>query len=257
MSNEPELSVTVFVIWWAFIAIKTQVFQSDHFMPSKFIRTVSALIHCLIVASGLAILAAGPATGEPSRSDNAPVILVVGDSLSAEYGLKRGSGWVRLLQDQLIAEGFPHRIVNASISGETTAGGLSRLEPLLKKHKPSLVLFQLGANDGLRGLAVSQTERNLSQMITLAGAYGAQSVIIGIRMPPNYGQDYSVQFDGLFSRLGLLHQARVVPFLLEGFAEDRKFFQADGIHPNESAQPRMLAHVWTALAPALRPTVPQ
>lgn len=226
-------------------------------MPSKFIRTVTALAHCLMVASGLAVLALGPAMGQPSRSDTTPVILVVGDSLSAEYGLKRGSGWVRLLQDQLVAEGFPHRIVNASISGETTAGGLSRLEPLLKKHRPSLVLFQLGANDGLRGLAVSQTERNLSQMIALADAYGAQSVIIGIRMPPNYGKEYSAQFDGLFARLGLLHQASVVPFLLEGFAEDRKFFQADGIHPNESAQPRMLTSVWRALAPVLRPTVSQ
>lgn len=184
----------------------------------------------------------------------APVILVYGDSLSAEYGLRRGSGWAALLQDRLKREGFPHRIMNVSISGETTSGGLSRFDAALKKHAPRIVLLQLGANDGLRGLAVSQTRRNLADMIDRAQAQGAAVLLIGIRIPPNYGPDYTRQFDGLFTQLAADKQVPLVPFLLDGIADNPLMFQADTIHPNEQAQPRLLANVWPVLLARLRPT---
>jgi acyl-CoA thioesterase-1 len=176
-----------------------------------------------------------------------PVILVFGDSLSAEYGLKRGTGWVSLLQDRLKEQGFPHRIVNASISGETTAGGAARLSGVLKKHQPDLVILELGGNDGLRGLPIAQTRTNLRNMATLANKNGAQTLIVGIRVPPNYGPDYARQFDRLFESVAQELKVPVVPFLLEGIAENPQMFQADGIHPNEKAQPRMLNHVWSEL----------
>lgn len=183
----------------------------------------------------------------------APVILVYGDSLSAEYGLRRGSGWAALLQDRLKREGFPHRIMNVSISGETTSGGLSRFDAALKKHAPRIVLLQLGANDGLRGLAVSQTRRNLADMIDRAQAQGAAVLLIGIRIPPNYGPDYTRQFDGLFTQLAADKQVPLVPFLLDGIADNPLMFQADAIHPNEQAQPRLLANVWPVLFTRLKP----
>ncbi len=176
-----------------------------------------------------------------------PVILVFGDSLSAEYGLKRGSGWVSLMQDQLKAQGFPHRIVNASISGETTAGGAARLSAVLKKHRPNLVILELGGNDGLRGLPIAQTRNNLRSMVAMANNTGAKTLLVGIRVPPNYGPDYARQFDQLFEGVAKELRVPVVPFLLEGIAENPQMFQPDGIHPNEQAQPRMLHHVWTAL----------
>jgi acyl-CoA thioesterase I len=183
----------------------------------------------------------------PFAVANQPVILVFGDSLSAEYGLKRGSGWVSLMQDRLKAQGFPHRIVNASISGETTAGGAARLGAVLKKHRPDLVILELGGNDGLRGLPIAQTRTNLRNMATLASKNGAKTLIVGIRVPPNYGPDYAQQFDRLFESVARELNVPVVPFLLEGIAENPKMFQPDGIHPNEQAQPTMLHHVWTAL----------
>lgn len=183
-----------------------------------------------------------------ANASTKPLILIYGDSLSAEYGLKRGAGWVALLQDRLAREGFPHRIMNASISGETTAGGLSRFDAALKKHQPSLVVLQLGANDGLRGLAIGQTRRNLAEMIDRARAQGAAVLLIGIRIPPNYGPDYSGQFDSLFGQLAGEKQVSLVPFLLEGLADNPLMFQADTIHPNEKAQPTMLRNVWGALS---------
>lgn len=189
----------------------------------------------------------GLAQSASAASTARPTLLVFGDSLSAEYGLKRASGWVSLLEDRLKKEGFPYRIVNASISGETTAGGLSRLSAVLNKHQPRLVLLQLGANDGLRGLPISQTEANLRKMLELVSANGGKAVIIGIRLPPNYGMDYAREFDSLFLRIGSQTNTPVVPFLLDGFAQDPNFFQADGIHPNERAQPRMLLTVWSTL----------
>lgn len=207
----------------------------------------------LLAAFALSMLTAAL----PSRAladPGTPVILVYGDSLSAEYGLKRGSGWAALLQDRLKREGFPHRIMNVSISGETTSGGLSRFDAALKKHAPNIVLLQLGANDGLRGLAISQTRKNLSEMIDRAQAQGAAVLLIGIRIPPNYGPDYTRQFDGLFTQLAAEKQVPLVPFLLDGIADNPLMFQADTIHPNEKAQPRLLANVWAVLVGRLRAT---
>ncbi|MBU3724456.1 MAG: arylesterase [Burkholderiaceae bacterium] len=211
----------------------------------------------LLTAFALGILA----TALPIKAlanPNAPVILVFGDSLSAEYGLKRGSGWAALLQDRLKREGFPHRIMNVSISGETTSGGRSRFDAALKKHAPNIVLLQLGANDGLRGLAISQTRKNLAEMIERAQAQGAAVLLIGIRIPPNYGPDYTRQFDGLFTQLAADKQVPLVPFLLDGIAENPLMFQADTIHPNEKAQPKILANVWKVLSNGLlqRPDAP-
>ena len=196
-----------------------------------------------------ALLSAHSARANP----NAPVILVFGDSLSAEYGIARGSGWVTLLSDRLRREGFPHRVVNASISGETTAGGLSRLGTTLKKQQPQFFLLALGANDGLRGLPVAQTRKNIESMLTLAANAGAQSMVIGIRMPPNYGPEYTRAFDRLFEDIALRRSLPVVPFLLEGIAENPSYFQADAIHPNEKAQPRILNNVWPTLSKLLQP----
>ncbi len=182
---------------------------------------------------------------------NPPVILVYGDSLSAEYGIVRGAGWVALLSERLRKEGFPHRVINTSISGETTAGGLHRLASTLKKHRPQIVLLALGANDGLRGLPIGQTRRNLETMLTMAQQANAQAVVIGIRMPPNYGPEYTRAFERLFTDIGRERSLPVVPFLLEGIADNPRFFQADTIHPNEQAQPKILSNVWPILAPLL------
>lgn len=207
----------------------------------------------LLAALALSILVVTLPT-RALANPSAPVILVYGDSLSAEYGLKRGSGWAALLQDRLKREGFPHRIMNASISGETTSGGLSRFDAALKKHAPKIVLLQLGANDGLRGLAISLTRKNLSEMIDRAQAQGATVLLIGIRIPPNYGPDYTRQFDGLFSQLAAEKQVPLVPFLLDGIADNPLMFQADTIHPNEKAQPRILSNVWAVLLARLGAT---
>lgn len=177
-----------------------------------------------------------------------PVILVFGDSLSAEYGLRRGSGWVGILQERLRREGLAHRIMNASISGETTAGGLARLPAVLGKQRPMLVILQLGANDGLRGLSIAQTRRNLQSMIELITGAGAAVVLVGMRIPPNYGADYTRQFDGLFADIARTRNLPLVPFLLEGIADNPQMFQADTIHPNEKAQSRLFDNVWPVLA---------
>ena len=177
-------------------------------------------------------------------------LLVVGDSLSAEYGLPRGSGWVALLAQQLVQEKSSWRVINASISGDTTSGGRSRLPALLKQHQPGIVIIELGANDALRGFSMKMTEDNLQEMIKACQAIGAKVLLVGIQVPPNYGADYAAQFSQLFIRLSKTHKTAVVPFLLKGIADvpnAAEWFQADRIHPNAAAHPRMLANVWPAL----------
>ena len=184
-----------------------------------------------------------------------PVILVVGDSLSAEYGLKRGSGWVALLEQRLAREKIAARVVNASISGDTTSGGRSRLPALLAQHKPTHVVLELGGNDALRGLPLSGTEDNLGQMTQAARKAGAQVLLVGMQVPPNYGTDYANRFAGLFAKVAKQHKAALVPFLLQGVADGadaRALFQADGIHPREEAQARMLDNVWPELKKLLK-----
>jgi len=180
-----------------------------------------------------------------------PIILVLGDSLSAEYGLARGTGWVALLEQRLAASHPDYRVVNASVSGETSHGGVARLPALLTEHSPRIVILELGGNDALRGLPLHLSEANLAAMTRAVQAAGAQAVIVGMQIPPNYGRAYAERFERLFETVAQAHQAARVPFLLAGFAEDAGYFQPDRIHPNESAQPLMLAHIWRVLAPLL------
>jgi len=179
-------------------------------------------------------------------------VLVVGDSLSAEYGLTRGAGWVALLEQKLKAEKIDARIVNASISGETTSGGRARLPALLTAHKPQLVVIELGANDGLRGLPVASAEANLRQMVTLAQKQDAKVMLIGMRMPPNYGRAYTERFFGMYGTLSKDMKAPLVPFMLEGVADKPALFQADRLHPNAGAHPIILNNIWPTFSRLLQ-----
>jgi acyl-CoA thioesterase-1 len=174
-------------------------------------------------------------------------VLVLGDSLSAEYGLARGKGWVSLLENQLLSAKIDAKVINASISGETTAGGKTRLAALLQQHKPTVLIIELGGNDGLRGLALKTTEANLRDMIKLASASKAQVLLLGMQIPPNYGTAYSKQFAEIFTALGKEKNVKLVRFFLAGLEDTEKFFQADHIHPNELAQSILLANIWPSL----------
>ena len=180
---------------------------------------------------------------------------MVGDSLSAEYGLKRGTGWVALLEERLSREKIAARVVNASISGDTTSGGRSRLPALLKQHKPTHVVIELGGNDALRGLPLQMTEENLSKMTQAAQQAGARVLLVGMQVPPNYGTEYGNRFSGLFGEVGKRHKVPVVPSLLKGVADAAdplKLFQPDRIHPLAEAHPRMLDNVWPELKKLLK-----
>ncbi len=179
-------------------------------------------------------------------------ILVLGDSLSAAYGLRANEGWVALLQKRLQAEGYGYRVVNASVSGETSAGGLQRLPRALELHKPSIVILELGANDGLRGLQLAGTRRNLERMVALSKAAGATVMLVGMRMPPNYGPRYTAEFTRMYARIAAREKLVLVPFFLEQVALRSELMQADGLHPTAQAQPILLNTLWPALAPLLR-----
>lgn len=198
--------------------------------------------HALLAA---VLLAALPAAA--SRT-----VLVFGDSLSAAYGLSPDQGWVHLLGERARRSGLDWRFVNASVSGETTAGGLRRLPEDLKRHKPDLVVIALGGNDALRGQPVQGIQSNLDQMVRLVKSARAQPVLVGIMIPPNYGIDYAAQFRDLYPSLAKQQKVPLVPFLLEGMAEKPELFQADQIHPTGAAQPRILDNVWKVLEPLLR-----
>ncbi|GAA5234753.1 arylesterase [Verticiella sediminum] len=187
----------------------------------------------------------------PRGSDEGARILVVGDSLSAEYGLPRGAGWVSLLAQRIESTALGYEVVNASISGDTTAGGLGRLPALLTEHRPAIVVLELGGNDALRGLDLAVTEHNLSEMARLSREAGAQVLVLGMQIPPNYGRAYATRFASVFESVAQAQQAELVPFFLEGIATDPAMFQADRIHPATVAQPIMLDNVWPALEPLL------
>jgi acyl-CoA thioesterase I len=191
----------------------------------------------LAVAASL-VLASASAYSAPKT------VLVVGDSLSAEYGLARGAGWVALLEQKLKAEKIDASIVNASISGETTSGGRARLPALLSAHKPDIVVLELGANDGLRGLPVEAASSNLREMIAMAQKQRAKVMLIGMRMPPNYGRAYTERFFNMFSALSTQYKAPLVPFMLEGVADKPALFQADRLHPSAQAHPIILNNIW-------------
>lgn len=200
-----------------------------------------------VLAVLLLLLAAAPA-----QSAQPPVILVVGDSLSAGYGLAPGQGWVALLQQRLKQEGYGYRVVNASVTGETTDGGVQRLGRALATHKPAVVVIELGGNDGLRGLPLSRVRANLELMITRSRAAGAEVLLVAVRVPTNYGPKYASSFEGIYADLAKRYRIGSAALLDDGTGMDLALFLPDGIHPNAQAQPRLLDNIWPQLQPLLR-----
>ena len=204
-------------------------------------RLVLALVLCLMAA-----------LAPPARAAEPPAILVLGDSLSAGFGLAPGQGWVALLQQRLKKQGYGHRVVNASVSGETTDGGVQRLDRALATHRPAIVIIELGGNDGLRGLPVTRVRANLELLITRSRAAGADVLLLAIRVPTNYGQQYGNSFQQIYRDLATRYRIGVAALMTDEVALDLALFQADGIHPNASAQPLLLDNVWLQLSPLLR-----
>lgn len=178
-------------------------------------------------------------------------ILVLGDSLSGAYGINTDEGWVALLQQQVLAEGYEYQVINASVSGDTTRTGLSRINTALQLHEPAIVIIALGGNDGLRGLAFSEIENSLARIIERCQQDNAQILLAGVRLPPNYGPVYNEQFAALYRRLSDTYQIPLVPRILDQVAENRELLQEDGIHPKAEAQPQIMKNVWIALKPLL------
>jgi len=195
----------------------------------------------------LLLLAAAALFIPPVSAAAPPTVLVIGDSLSAGYGLSSGQGWVDLLQQKLATQGFPYRVVNASISGDTTAGGRSRIGAALQAHKPDVVIIELGGNDGLRGATLASVRANLEYMVQVAQGAGAQVLLLGMQLPPNYGPTYVRQFAALFSDVAKERNTGLVPFIMQGFGDKPELFQADRIHPTAQAQPLMVENVWPEL----------
>jgi acyl-CoA thioesterase-1 len=211
------------------------------------------LAHCSVFVALSGLLAAVSA-GAQGTSRTA-LVLVLGDSLSAEYGMARGRGWVALLEKRLASERLAARVVNASISGDTSSGGRSRLPALLRQHRPTHVIIELGGNDALRGLPLDMTRANLLEMTRAAKAAGAKVILAGMQVPPNYGRQYGEAFARLFADIAKLEGTAIVPFMLKGVADgpdSEKLFQPDRIHPSEAAHPLMLDNVWPVLRPLLR-----
>ena len=197
-----------------------------------------AFLKKLTVGAALTVAATASAYSAPKT------VLVVGDSLSAEYGIARGAGWVALLEQRLKSEKIDARVVNASISGETTSGGRARLPPLLTQHRPDIVEIELGANDGLRGLPVQSADANLRAMVAAAQEHKARVLLVGMRMPPNYGRAYTERFFGMFKAVSNDTKSPLVPFMLEGVADKPALFQQDRLHPTAEAHPIILNNIW-------------
>ncbi|MET0012224.1 MAG: arylesterase [Sedimenticola sp.] len=200
----------------------------------------------LSVLIALLLLVLAPA----SRAES-PVILVMGDSLSAAYGIEQDAGWIALLQQRLQQKGYPHRVVNASITGDTTYGGVNRLPSTIQRTAPSIVLIELGGNDGLRGFNFNQTRDNLSRMIIMSREAGSRVLLLGMMMPPNFGKAFTERFLQLYWDLAKEESVPLVPFFLEGVADRPELMQHDGIHPRAEGQPLMLENVWPYLEPLL------
>lgn len=225
--------------------------------PRRAFITAVALVATCFAFAASAQPARKPATAATATTAAATpatqrAVLVMGDSLSASYGINAAQGWVSLTAQKIAKEKPGWRVVNASISGETTAGGAARIAAELKRHKPAVVVIELGANDGLRGLPLAQTRANLTRMIAAAKAANAKVLLIGMRLPPNYGPDYTQGFERAFRELSQQHKTAFLPFLLEPVAMDDRAFQADRLHPTAAAQPKLRDHVWPALAPLLK-----
>ena len=199
----------------------------------------------------VALVALAPSMTLPAEADSRP-ILVVGDSLSAAYGLSSDEGWVALLARRLEAQGYGQRVVNASVSGDTSRGALARLPDLLARQRPGIVIIEIGGNDGLRGLPLQQMRGNMEKMMQEASDAGARVLLLGMRIPPNYGPRYAEEFHAIYEELADERDASLVPFLLEGIALDASLMQEDGIHPRAAAQPLILDLVWARLEPLLK-----
>jgi acyl-CoA thioesterase I len=203
-------------------------------------------VACFAVLLAIAWAVVAHATPATPRT-----ILVLGDSISAGYGIKVEEGWVALLAQRLKSKGYGYRVVNASVSGETTSGGVNRLPRALALHKPAVVILELGGNDGLRGLPIATSRANLTRMVELARRSGARVVMVGMKIPPNYGPRYSGEFERMFGELAQRYRLPLVPFFLDFVALDSALMQADGIHPNAKGQPRLLENLWPTLEPLL------
>lgn len=212
-------------------------------------QKLSGLLVTLLTIGLLAGATTVQANGTAMPSNT---MVIVGDSLSSEYGIRRNTGWVQLLRDKMAAS-MPTlpRVINASISGDTTSSGLTRLPALLKEYQPAIVLIELGGNDALRGLSLDMTRDNLTEMITLSQTAGANVILAGMQIPPNYGPAYTKQFRDMFPAVAQQTKAYLIPFLLAGLELDRSLFIEDGIHPAEHAQPLLLDNVWTVLEPVI------
>jgi acyl-CoA thioesterase-1 len=203
----------------------------------------------------VAVQAAGEPVQVTAGTDNtAPVVLVLGDSLSAAYGLRVDRGWVSLFEQRLREQGYPHTVRNASISGDTTRGALDRLESALDKHKPSIVIIELGANDGLRGQPLEEMAANLGEIVDLSRRHGASPLLLRMRLPPNYGPAYVEKFVAVYESVGRERNVPLSDFMLEGVSGNPQFIQDDGLHPNEVAQPLILENLWPAIEPLLQET---
>jgi acyl-CoA thioesterase-1 len=232
----------------------TPLFDRSFTLRTVTARIAAVAFACCALAFALATSAqpartAGTASATPAAQRT---VLVMGDSLSAAYGLSASQGWVSLTAQKITKEKPGWRVVNASISGETSAGGAARIAAELRRHKPAVVVIELGANDGLRGLPLAQTRANLEKMILAAKASKARVLLIGMRLPPNYGPDYTRGFERAFRELSQRHGTAFLPFLLEPIALDDRAFQADRLHPTAAAQPKLRDHVWPALSPLLK-----
>jgi acyl-CoA thioesterase I len=216
------------------------------------IESIRAALPCRRPAEQLVMLLLLLATMIANAAAGERVLLVMGDSLSAAYGLRSEQGWVHMLQERLAEQEAQWRVVNASISGETTAGGASRVAQEIARHRPDAVLIALGANDGLRGLPLDAAQANLQRMIDAAREAGAEVLLVGMQMPPNYGPDYTRMFQAMYRELAERNRIALLPFLLEPIATEREAFMADNLHPVASAQLRLLDHVWPALEPVLQ-----
>lgn len=212
---------------------------------------MGAVIHSSIVGLGLG-LGLGLASSETTQADDKSVILILGDSISAAYNMEQAESWPALLSRCLEQGGYAYQVFNSSITGDTTEGGLSRLPRLLANQQPAVVIIELGGNDGLRGLSLDVTRNNLQQMLSLSQQAGAQMVLAGIQLPPNYGLTYTERFSNMFVELAEDNGAALIPFILQDIALNPALMQDDGIHPNVQAQPVLLDHVWTALQPLLK-----
>lgn len=218
--------------------IRSLVTQANHYRTGKIRKLLCGFVILMIASTGSAYSA--PKT-----------VLVLGDSLSAEYGLARGSGWVALLEQRIQQKKLDVTVVNASISGDTTSGGVSRLDALLKKYHPAIVIIELGGNDGLRGLPITAAEQNIHAMITASQTAKARVLLVGMQIPPNYGRSYTDKFTGMYGTLAKQTHVPLVPFLLAGVAEKPELFQADHIHMVATAHPQILDNVWPYLLPLL------